>query len=251
MNNFFTVYAILIGLIAGSFFGMLIPRLHHNEKGIVFGRSHCPKCKHALGAWNLIPILSFIMQKGRCAFCHKKISALYPLIELSTALCFGALYMKFQQWDIWLLWAVLFGFLILIFFYDLRYQEIHDAFMLPAILFALIAAFYLKNFENAFIGGLLGSVFFGLQWWISKGKWVGSGDIRIGAFMGLMLGWQNTLAALFLSYILGTIISLYLLATRKATGKSMIPLGPFLAMGTSAVFFYGEGLIDWYLNLMV
>lgn len=247
MNN----YSILIGLIAGSFFGMLIPRLHHNEKGIVLGRSHCPKCKHALGAWNLIPVFSFIMQKGRCAFCHKKISVFYPIIELSTALCFGALAYKIPQIDIWIIYAVLFGFLILIFFYDLLYKEIHDAFMLPAILFAIIAALYLNNFESALIGGLIGSVFFGLQWWISKGAWVGSGDIRIGAFMGLMLGWQNTVAALFLSYILGTIAGLYLLATGKATNKSSIPLGPFLALGTGAIFFYGDGLIDWYLNLMV
>ncbi|MBI4127086.1 prepilin peptidase [Candidatus Peregrinibacteria bacterium] len=251
MNNLYLLGAIMAGLIAGSFFGMLIPRLHNNEKGIVAGRSHCPQCKHILKARNLIPVLSFAFQKGRCSFCRKKISIIYPLIELTTALAFGALYLQVPQLDLWLIWAIMFGFLILIFYYDLRYQEIHDAFMLPAILFALLAAIYLGRSADALVGSAIGGAFFALQWLVSKGRWVGSGDIRIGAFMGLMLGFQYTVAALFLSYVLGTIASIFLLATKKATKKSMIPLGPFLALASALTFFYGDRLIDWYLNLMV
>lgn len=251
MNNLFVFYALLMGLTVGSFLSMLIPRLHNKEDGIAFGRSKCPKCKHKLKAANLIPLISFIIQKGKCAYCKKKISLAYPVIELTSVLSFFILYLNEPEMSRFIISAMLFSFLILIFFYDLFYQETHDAFMLPAILLAFAASIWQNQAIDSFYGAVIGSVFFGLQWLMSKGKWVGSGDIRIGAFMGFTLGWQNTIAALLLSYVLGTIASLYLLATKKASGKSMIPLGPFLVLGTVTVFFYGHTLIDWYLHFMI
>ena len=247
MKDFFSIYAFLIGLIVGSFLSMLIPRLHNEESGIFFGRSHCAKCKHKLGAANLIPLISFLVQKGKCAFCDKKISVIYPLIELTSALTFLAL--SYQE--NFIINAILFSILIFIFFYDFLYQEIHDVVMIPGILLALIFSIYLGNVETALLGSAIGILFFGLQWIISKGKWLGSGDIRIGAFMGLILGWEMTLVAIMISYLLGSIYSIYLLATKQASKKTAIPLGPFLSLGTAIAFFYGEAIIDCYLNFMI
>ncbi|MEK9166784.1 MAG: prepilin peptidase [Patescibacteria group bacterium] len=247
MNNLFSFYTVIVGLIVGSFLSMLIPRLHTGEAGIFLGRSHCAKCKHILGAGNLIPVISFLIQRGKCSFCSGKISAIYPIIELSTALTFLSL--SFQE--NFIINTILFSILLFIFFYDLLYKEIHDAVMIPGILFALISSAILGNFQSVALGAVIGISFFGFQWLISKGKWLGSGDIRIGAFMGLMLGWQLTLVAIMSAYLLGTIYSLYLLATKQASQKTAIPLGPFLSLGTALAFFYGNAIIDRYLNLMI
>ncbi len=241
------IYILLIGLIVGSFLSMLIPRLHNGETGIFFGRSHCAKCKHTLGAVNLIPVFSFLIQRGKCAFCSARISAIYPIIEITTSLTFLAL--SFQE--NFIINAILFSILIFIFFYDFLYQEIHDAVMIPGILFALISSIIFGTIQSSALGAVIGISFFGIQWLISKGKWLGSGDIRIGAFMGLMLGWQLTLVAIMSAYLLGTIYSLYLLATKQASQKTAIPLGPFLSLGTALAFFYGDVIIDRYLNLMI
>lgn len=247
MNNFFSIYSVLIGLIVGSFLSMLIPRLHYSEAGIFIGRSHCAKCKHKLSAINLIPIFSFLIQRGKCSFCQTKISPIYPIIELTTAVTF--LVLSFQKNLI--INAILFSILIFIFFYDLLYKEIHDAVMIPGILLAFIFSIYLGSYASSIYGAAIGIGFFGLQWLISKGKWLGSGDIRIGAFMGLMLGWQLILVAIMSAYLLGTIYSLYLLATKQASQKTAIPLGPFLSFGSAIAFFYGSTIIDQYLNLMI
>ena len=119
--------------------------------------------------------------------------------------------------------------------------------MIPGILFAFIASCFIGDPIDSIVGGVIGTSFFALQYLISRGRAIGAGDMRIGAFMGLMLGWHLTIVALVISYIFGSIISLSLLATKKATGKTAIPLGPFLVFGTMIAFFYGSKLIEWYL----
>lgn len=247
MKDLISIYAFLIGLLVGSFLSMLIPRLHFDEGGILFGRSHCAKCKHKLGATNLIPVISFLIQRGKCSFCKAKISAIYPVIEITTALTFLIL----SRQENLIINAILFSILIFIFFYDFLYQEIHDTVMIPGILLAFIFSIYLGSTETAALGALIGFVFFGIQWLISKGKWLGSGDIRIGVFIGLMLGWQLTLVAIMTAYCIGSAYGVYLLSTKQATEKSSIPLGPFLSIGTAIAFFYGDRMIDWYLNFMI
>jgi prepilin signal peptidase PulO-like enzyme (type II secretory pathway) len=239
--------AIILGLIVGSFLSMLIPRLHNDEAGIFIGRSKSHCCKKILNAIQLIPLVSFLMQKGRCNNCETKIPYWYPALELTTALTFTGLLLKSSSTEMWIWNSLLFTVLIFIFFYDLRYKEIHDAVMLPGILLALFVSIIHGTWESALIGGAIGFAFFGIQWLVSQGRWLGSGDIRIGIFMGLMLGWQHMLLALVSSYIIGSIISIFLLATKRATAKTAIPLGPFLVLGTVLAFCYGDLILNWYL----
>ena len=255
------------GIIVGSFLSVVIPRIKKNEKGIVLGRSRCPHCKHQLGAGELIPIASYIFQKGLCRNCKQKISPFYPSIEILTAVFFALIFIKFNPFTeeifnvgtkeialritmlgIAFIYA---GILVATFFYDLLYMEIPDKILIPGIIFALTATIspLSPHLIDALIGASIPVIFFGLQIFISKGKWIGGGDIRIGAFMGLILGYKGVLLALFLSYIIGAIISSFLLLTKKTTLKTQIPFGPFLAMGTMITFLFRDEILNWYFNL--
>jgi prepilin signal peptidase PulO-like enzyme (type II secretory pathway) len=249
MNTLQFIGSMILGLIVGSFLSMLIPRLHEDKKGIVAGRSECPHCHHTLGVLDLIPLLSYLALRGRCRYCKKPITAWYPLTELATALLFGSLFLSTADWANFLWLAPLFAVLVFIFFYDLRYKEIHDAVMAPGIVYALFLAWQMGHLQDSLLGAAIPVIFFGLQYLLSRGRWIGSGDLRIGAFMGAMLGWEATLLALLLSYVLGSVIGIVLLVTKKADGQTAVPLGPFLVLGTLLSFFWGDQLLAFYLSL--
>lgn len=241
--------SIVLGLIMGSFLSMLIPRLHHDEKGILLGRSHCPQCKKTLRAAELIPLLSYLIQRGKCKHCRKTIPFWYPLIELSTALSFLWMAFRFENPLEIGLWSLLMWVFLYIFFYDLRYKEIHDIIMIPGILMAFAFSFILGDPISSLIGGAIGLGFFGLQFVASRGKWLGSGDLLIGSYLGLVLGWELTLVALVCSYFIGSIIGITLMSIGKAKGKTQLALGPFLVLGSMIAFAWGEPIINWYLGL--
>ncbi len=119
--------------------------------------------------------------------------------------------------------------------------------MIPGILLAFAASFFIGDPLSSFWGALTGGGFFFLQWALSRGKWVGSGDIRIGIFMGAVLGLGSTVVGLLISYLLGSFISIFLLATKRVDFKTALPFGPFLVLGTVIAFLYGQVLLDWYL----
>lgn len=247
--NVLTILGVgVLGLIFGSFLSMLIPRLHNEEKGIFLGRSMCPHCKRILRPHELIPLVSFVLLKARCHTCKNRIEFWYPLIELTSTFSFISLFLYLQD-IVSFLWLIPSLFVLLfIFFYDLRYKEIHDFVMIPGIAYAFFATFWIGDPLSALLGAGVGIGFFGLQVLVSKGRWIGSGDIRIGAFMGVFLGWPMVLLGIMLSYIIGSVISIGLLLSKKATGKSTVPLGPFLVMGTVLIFFFGDRILDYYLQ---
>ncbi len=251
MIPLFLILLFILGLLLGSFLSVLIHRLHTGEKGIVFGSSLCPKCNKKLGPLELIPLISYILQGGKCKKCKKHIAWHYPVLELSTGLLFVVMAMTgITPLPLFAIYALIFVF---IFFYDLLYQEIPDAIMLPAIVLAAIATFHpdTVTFLDGLYGALALVIFFLLQIIISKGKWLGGGDLRIGAFMGFVLGLKLTILAAFFGYLIGAVISVGLLASGKASRKTMIAFGPFLILGTLVALFYGQQLTDWYLNLIL
>ena len=240
--------ATAFGLIFGSFLSMLIPRLHHGQKGIVTGRSQCPACKHVLGAAELIPLFSFLLQRGRCKACKKPISFWYPATELTLlALSLGLAYLSPDPKE-WLTLFPLVFVICFVFIYDLRYKEIHEAVLIPGILYAVLWGAFTHTWQDLALAMGFAALFFGLQFLLSKGRWIGSGDIEIGLFMGAILGWPLILPGIFLSYLLGSLIGSALLLTKKARGESALPLGPFLMVGTVLSFVWGEKLISLYLS---
>jgi len=233
----------LLGLAAGSFLNCLIYRL---ETGGNFlkGRSFCPHCKHTLNWQDLIPILSFVFLRGRCRYCQKKISIQYPLLELFTGMIFVLV-----LWHFGLGFGLIFGFfisslLIIIFVYDLKHYIIPDSIVFTAIIIAAIFNFKLLNFASAL--GAAG--FFLIIVLVSRGKWMGVGDIKLAFLMGLMLGFPGILVALFLAFSVGAIIGTGLMIFGKKTIKSEVPFGPFLVGGTFIALFWGEAIAQWYLQ---
>lgn len=259
----FYFFVFISGLIVGSFLNVVILRLHNGEK-IAAARSHCPHCGHKLAARDLWPLLSFVLLRGKCRYCQKKISWQYPLVELATAVLFvvitynyigglGArvLFVSFPILFHWLRNLIFACVLLVIFVYDLKWSLILDRVTLPAMAFAFLANWYLGlGVKSLIIAGLAGLAFFAVQYFISKGKWLGGGDLRLGLLMGLMLGWPKIILAILLSYVIGAIISLGLILAGKKSMKSAIPLGTFLAIGTVIALMWGTSIISWYLNLL-
>lgn len=160
-------------------------------------------------------------------------------------------------------YLVEFSFLMAIFFFDLIHKEIPDQLSLPAIFIAVagIISFNpaMQTVIDMLIGGGIIFLFFFLQYILSKGKWIGGGDLRLGALIGILLswttgsysGWLVGILALVIAYLLGGIISLILIATKKLSRKDTIPFGPFLVIGTVTAIFFGQEILNWYFNTLL
>lgn len=242
--------AFIFGLLIGSFLNAWVWRMVV-PKSIVRGRSQCPNCHHGLAARDLVPVISWLALRGRCRYCQERISWQYPLVELTTAIVFAYLAWVFG-WSALTVWmAVISALLLVIFVIDFRYSIIPDAVSLPLILISLLSlVFRPLTWQAMVIGGVVGGGFFLLQWLVSRGRWVGDGDIRLGVAMGVLLGWQLLLVALFLAYVVGAIWGVGLLVGRKKTLSSQLPFGTFLAVATWVCLLWGQPLLSWYLNLL-
>ncbi len=248
-----TYFFFLLGLVVGSFLNCIIYRINVNEKPE--GRSYCPKCKQGLSYKDLVPVFSYIFLLGKCRYCKKKISIEYPLVELLTGTLFLLAFILVGiSVELIFLLAVLF-FLILVFVYDLKHYIIPDFanFSLIGISFLyLIARAFMESDFDVLLYGLFSALgaflFFFSIFYFTKGKGMGFGDVKYVIFMGFFLGFPNILAGLFISFVLGAIIGLVLIAAKRKKIKSQVPFGPFLIVGTLGAYFYGGQIIEIYLN---
>lgn len=247
----FIIGITFLGMCLGSFTTLLIHRLHFDEPGILWGRSQCPQCKKKLSAKNLFPVFSWIFQKGRCTHCHEKISFLYPLIEITFGLSFFLFVQKFYSSET-LLPLLIFVFIALIlFFYDALYLEVDQRIIYPALLGAVIWMFFRSDPWTAYLwGGAVGYAFYAAQYYLSGKKWVGDGDMQLGLFMGLLLGWQDLLLGLFIAYILGFFVAVPLLLSGKAHSKTMLPMGAFLMPALLIMLYSGDFIRSVYISFI-
>jgi prepilin signal peptidase PulO-like enzyme (type II secretory pathway) len=250
----------LFGLVIGSFLNCIIYRLELREfkkekKSFLRGKSFCPSCKHVLAWYDLIPIISFFILRRKCRYCKKKISIQYPTVELLTALIF-LLILNYSNYN--LLFTIyhllIVSLLILIFVYDLKHFIIPDT-----AVFSIITITFLYNLifnsqflvYNSVLTAIVVSLSFLTIFALSKGRWMGFGDVKLVFFIGLFLGFPLTLVALFFSFLIGAIIGIILILLKKKGLKSEVPFGPFLIIGTYIGLFLGKEIIDWYLNLII
>jgi leader peptidase (prepilin peptidase)/N-methyltransferase len=269
MMTLFYIFTFLCGLCVGSFLNALEYRLKH-KKNFVTERSICPRCQKQLRWYHNVPVLSFVCLRGKCAFCQKKISWQYPIVELMTGVLFLLVAVLSQQFlvvsEVYFLtnlfwWWFLAGVLIFVFIYDLKYMLILDRIVVPAIVISLLVQVWLVYLSNVgwqgfwldykmiLFSAIIGGGWFLLLYAISKGKWIGGGDIRLGFLMGIILPWSSLLGALCIAYMLGTIIMLPFVILQKKKMKSEVPFGIFLVPATLAFLFWGERIIDWYFNI--
>lgn len=145
--------------------------------------------------------------------------------------------------------VVLAGFLLIIFVYDLRYQLILDRVSVPAMAVAVVFSLVVhRSFLSILLGGILGAGIFYVQYVLSQGRWIGGGDIRLGAVLGLALGWQLAAVALALSYFSGALVAIVLILGRRRSWSSVVPFGTFLSLGTFVTMLWGDAILQWYLH---
>ncbi len=255
-----TVVASLIGIAVGSFINVVVFRTR-SQKALT-GRSKCMRCEEPIAWIDLIPVISFFMLKGRCRKCSQVIEWQYPVIELLMGVLFGVLYARAAlgfgipgyvdsgEWFLLFLRdAAMAVFLTIIFVYDFRYYYILDRFTFPAMIVAVAMNLWLgAPVISLLLGGLFIGSFFAFQFLASKGKWVGGGDIRLGMLMGFLLGIEQGLVALFLSYILGAIVGIGLILAKKRTLDGQVPFGTFMAVSIIITLLFGEQILNWYLG---
>jgi len=251
------LFIFILGVCIGSFLNVAIFRVHEG-RSVINGRSKCKTCEEPISAYDLIPVLSYFILRGRCRKCKNVISWQYPLVEFVTGILFLLFYFKFNDSSIEGMYTfvrdwIFIAFLIVIFVYDLKHMYILDRFTIPAMIVAIIFNLWLGTVPamSLITGAVVLGGFFYLQFVISNGAWVGGGDIRMGALMGLMLGLNQGLVALFLAYLLGAIIGIMLLLTKRVGRKTPIAFGTFMAIGTAVILFFGDAPLQWYLGLFV
>lgn len=282
LNYFLFLLVFVFGLIIGSFLNCVIYRLElkeiflnnkQREKTSFWrGRSFCPHCQQILAWYDLVPIFSFIFLRGKCRYCQQKISWQYPLVEIATGFLFWLIFLLqfdlilqtdfafnqavFNYLNLFYYWLIA-AFLVVIFVFDLKHYLIPDQVIYPAIIMAGIYSLQFlfssefSIFLSLLLSGLGAAAFFLSIVLLSRGRWLGVGDIKLAFLMGLLLGWPAILAALLLAFYIGAIIGLGLIFSGRKKIKSEIPFGPFLAVGTLLVLFWGEELVSWYQGLLL
>jgi prepilin signal peptidase PulO-like enzyme (type II secretory pathway) len=261
---------LLLGLCFGSFTNALVWRLHEQtrskskkaakELSITQGRSMCPDCRHQLGFWDLIPVISWLTLGGKCRYCHKPISFQYPLVELLTAAIFLFSYAVWPfgweavgifQFAIWL--VILVDFMALA-IYDLRWQILPSKLIYPAIFLTAAEVVSLSVWQHdpkIILGAALGilclaGLFYGL-FQVSQGRWIGGGDVRLAVVIGLLVGGPlKAVLVLFLASLIGLLVALPSVIIKKATLTRRVAFGPFLIVATIIVYLFGGALVAWY-----
>ncbi|MFA5061938.1 MAG: prepilin peptidase [Patescibacteria group bacterium] len=252
---FFYLFIFLLGLALGSFLNSWIWRTRENMK-IGNSRSICPACRRQLAWYENIPVLSYLFLFGHCRTCKKPIPWHFTLVELGTALIFVFVAWYHINYDVtefrFARDIVFVSFLIAIFVYDALYEIILSGVIyLAAVMGFIFNYFYLHySLQSMLIGVAIAGGFFLLQYIVSKGSWIGGGDVRMGVLLGIWLGWPYVLVALGAAYIVGTVISLGQIVFKKKSFSSSTPFGTYLALGTFVAIFWGSTVVNWYLSLL-
>lgn len=241
----------LLGLIIGSFLNVCIYRIPQNQS-IAFPASHCPECQNELRWWYLFPIFSFVFLKGRCAYCARKISIRYPIVELINGLLYLAVFYSFG-----LTWATLQGLilvstLLVVSLIDLDHRIIPNQIVIFLVIVSIPLHLLVPNLTwlQMLWGFLVGGGLLLIIAVLSRGG-MGGGDIKLMAALGLYLGWEQILMAIFIASLIGSVVGIVLMLFFGKGRKTAIPFGPFLAMGTLVCYLWSDRLISWYLSSML
>jgi leader peptidase (prepilin peptidase)/N-methyltransferase len=252
-------YLALVGAAMGSFVDALVWRLH-TGRGIVSDRSECESCHHKLGVADLIPVISWLLLRGRCRYCGAPVSPWSSVVEATLATLFVISFLQWPQdlgdaravasFVLWLIYLVMLAALAL---YDVRWMRLPNVILLPLLPLALLDAGLRVSLRSSLTPGaytghvLLGVAAlggaYGVLYLISRGRWVGFGDVKLGAFAGAVLGWRAALLTLAMANVLGAAVAVTGLLTGRLGRKSRLPLGPFLIVGFVIAGLWGQSII--------
>ncbi len=245
---FFAAMAALFGVCIGSFTNVLILRVPRGEE-VVKTSSHCMSCGHRLAFYDLVPVLSYLMLRGKCRYCHAPISAQYPLIEAVNGGMYFCIFLLLGPCADAVLFSLAASALIALSVIDWRTYEIPVGFNLFLACLGLVRmGLDYTHFYHYLIGAVCVSAPLALIYYLSGGKAIGGGDVKLMAACGLMLGWQKILFALMVGCIVGSII--HLLRMKIARAPRLLAMGPYLSFGILFSALFGDALISWYLSLL-
>ncbi|MCX6718851.1 MAG: prepilin peptidase [Candidatus Taylorbacteria bacterium] len=255
MDTFFFILPFLFGIIIGSFLNVVALRFRTGMG--LNGRSKCMSCGKELVWSELIPLFSFIFQRGRCHKCKSKISWQYPLVEFFSGAIFVLIFLKFPPLSgvsaiVTLIQILAACLLLVIMIYDIKHKVIPDSFVWAFDFLALISLFiggsswwHVPNYESLIAGPLLAAPF-ALLWLVSKGKWMGLGDAKLIVGIGWFLGIEAGINAIVLAFWIGAAVSVVWLLSvyKKLKPRMEIPFGPYLVLGMYVVLLFGVQVID-------
>lgn len=263
-----SVFLFIFGTAIGSFLNVIIYRSIQDESW-VSGRSKCEHCKKPIAWYDNIPLLSYCILRGKCRQCESKISISHLVVESLTGTLFvwwywgGSLFFKLTQQPFavlqplfWLFVAVI---LVLIFFTDYWYYLIPDIatvlLFVATVLYRSVLLVYgeyqASDLYNTVVVTAGITLFFFLLWYLTKGKGMGFGDVKLVVPLGLLLGWPNSLVAMMLAFILGAVVGVILLLFSGKSMKHAVPFGPFLIIGTAIALLWGDVLVQNYWLLLL
>ena len=242
---------LITGLSFGSFANVFIYRLPR-KVSVVSPRSRCPSCSSKIPAWDNVPIFSYFLLKGKCRQCGVDIPLLYPVIEGVTALLILLGFIKFGVSSKFFIFCIVGPALVVITAIDIKHKIIPNTITLPGIVFGLVAGSYMLGFKNSIIGLFMGGSIFLITseiYYRIRGRiGIGGGDIKFISAVGALLGWQQSVLVIFLSSLIGSMVGLIGIVTKKNNLASQIPFGPFLAFATLLAYFLGEQIIYLYVT---
>jgi leader peptidase (prepilin peptidase)/N-methyltransferase len=256
MNVILNFSLFITGAVLGSFINVIIYRLPRNQSIIMPG-SHCTSCNSRLRWYENVPLLSYLILKGKCAHCGKPFSIQYPLVELLAGISFVILFVSYQNLWQFIFLAVNILLFIAIIFIDYEHYIIPDVLLFALFIIALIYSLVQESSQliNKMIGALILAIILGtirlLSNLIYKKEAFGWGDVKLGTLMGFLLKWDGALLAIFLGCCIASLIIIFLLIKKKVKRHSYIPLGPFMILGMLTYILWGGKIVEWYLDTFI
>jgi len=255
MNDIVAIAAAAaFGAVFGSFLNVCIYRLPRSQS-VVWPASACPRCGRLLSWFENIPIVSFLVLRGRCRSCKESIGRRYPIVESLTAMMFAVAWWYYGPTALLMSRLVFGSALIVLFAIDLEHHLLPNAITLPGIVAGLLFSLVTEpGWLASVLGVLVGAgVLYGLAeiyYRVRHEEGLGMGDVKMLAMIGAFIGWKLTLVALMIASLAGSVIGLLLIATGRGGMKHALPFGTFLALGAAAAATVGPAMLDWYLGLM-
>lgn len=246
----------ILGIIIGSFLNVCIYRIPR-EESLAYPSSHCTYCSHPLKWYDLVPIFSFLSLRGRCRYCGEIISPQYPIVELLNGIIYLLAFYHFGLSIDFVFYSFLVSILIVISFIDYYHHIIPDGLILiilsSSIIYKALIYFVYKmplSFSDSISSFIGAGILFIIIALVSNGG-MGGGDIKLIAVLGFILGLKKTILNTLLSFLIGAVISVFLLLSGKKGRKDAIPFGPFINISFLISAFWGDRIILWYIKLMM
>lgn len=238
-----SIFIFIFGLCIGSFLNVLIYRLPRSLS--IGGRSFCPHCKEKINWYDNIPLLSFVLLKGKCRHCHSPIGWRYPIVEILTGFLFLGVIGGIRETGVIgvLGYLVIVSAMVAVFFIDLEHQIIPDE-----LIFLSVIVFFISNYQlainNFFVAVITGLFFLALHVF-TKGQGMGMGDVKLAFLMGLVLGFPGIVFALYLAFLTGAIIGIILIIIGKKRFGQQIAFGPYLVAANLVFIFFKDQINQW------